>query len=285
MPKGIFKRKPFSLGHCKAISDGKKYSPKKQGPKCIEYNYKPYFCDCGCWEICKHGKRFAEGGHAQRLKRRELSSLKKTWWESRSSEERKDISKHMSELSNPWSKGLTKDTDIRLKKTSEKCSRISTEWWASKTDEEMKLISERRKEYCRSPLGQSNLQNAGIISATKVKQGKGGHYYSKKNDKTVRYDSSFELSAFDILEQMTVVKFYERCPYVIDYEFEGKRRKYIPDILITYNDGNQEIIEIKSEYYMGKDAEIISAKMGALQMHCLEKGIKCNIWTEKELFN
>jgi hypothetical protein len=116
----------------------------------------------------------------------------------------------------------------------------------------------------------------GYTNNCKTKQ-----FYSKKNDRQIYYHSSYELAAFEILEQMSVVKSYDRVRYAIDYEYEGKTRKYIPDILITYQDGNQEIIEVKPEYQLKNPMNI--AKLESLKKYCLEKDLKFGLWTEDQL--
>jgi hypothetical protein len=82
---------------------------------------------------------------------------------------------------------------------------------------------------------------------------------------------------------MKVVTSYERCPYVVDYEYEGSTHKYIPDIVITYDDGRREIIEIKPEYQLKYDRNI--AKIDAAQNYFGKLDIPFSIWTETKLFN
>lgn len=113
------------------------------------------------------------------------------------------------------------------------------------------------------------------------KHSKKGQYFSDKNNKEIRYESSYELAAYKILEQMSKVLSYDRCPYSIDYEFEGYRR-YLPDILVAYEDGSKEIIEVKPEYELKN--EKVQAKKLAGEYFCGRRGMSYTIWTEKELF-
>ena len=74
-----------------------------------------------------------------------------------------------------------------------------------------------------------------------------GNYYSKKNNKTFYYRSSWELLAYQIFEQMNKVIAYEAEPIIISYfdDNDGKEHSYTPDILVTYDDLSKELIEIK----------------------------------------
>ena len=94
--------------------------------------------------------------------------------------------------------------------------------------------------------------------------------------------SSYELQAFKMLEQMSEVKSYEYEPLLIPYEFENQLYTYIPDILISYNSGVQEIIEIKPKALVEHKKNL--AKFSGLQKYCQENNILSSIWTEDNLF-
>jgi hypothetical protein len=112
---------------------------------------------------------------------------------------------------------------------------------------------------------------------TRYKQ---GYYFSKKNNKELYYQSSYELLAFNILEQQDAVVKYEKCKFSIDYvkPSDNFTHKYVPDILVIYDDGRKQIIEIKAEWQL--EDEIVKAK----QMAAKEKfGDEYAIWSEKDL--
>ena len=110
---------------------------------------------------------------------------------------------------------------------------------------------------------------------------KSGHYFSKKNNKEIYYRSSYELTAYKILEQMSKVKSYQVEPFAIQYKWENFIHKTIPDILITYTDGGKELIEVKPKNRLKEEQNI--AKFNGIKNWSIENNIDFNIWTEKEL--
>jgi hypothetical protein len=111
---------------------------------------------------------------------------------------------------------------------------------------------------------------------------KSGYFFSKKNNKELYYRSSYELLAFEILEQQVNVKVYETCKFSIDYlnPDDGLVHRYIPDILVIYDDERKQIIEIKPIRRLND--EVVKAKIVAAK----EKfGDEYIIWTQKDLMN
>ena len=131
-----------------------------------------------------------------------------------------------------------------------------------------KLIGRKRtKEECESI-------SKGTADWIKERQGwigKVGKFYSKKNNRTLHYDSAWELHAFKRLEQASAVIAYDRCNFYIDYVYNGKTRRYVPDILVTYKDDFKEIIEVKPAYKL-KENKIKSKHLAALE-YCKENGV------------
>lgn len=73
-----------------------------------------------------------------------------------------------------------------------------------------------------------------------------GEYYSRKNKKNVVYRSSYELKFFHALEENPAVVSYEveniKIPYI---DVDGKRKKYIPDVIVLYKSGAIDVCEVK----------------------------------------
>lgn len=107
---------------------------------------------------------------------------------------------------------------------------------------------------------------------------KSGHHHSPKAGK-VHYRSSYELAFFQQLDAEPEVSTYEVETLQIPYKFEGKKRTYIPDVLIHYVDGTQEIVEIKPEALL--DTPENDAKLEAAFK---QYGDQFVIVTEQELF-
>ena len=110
---------------------------------------------------------------------------------------------------------------------------------------------------------------------------KTGYYFSKKNNCKIYYASSYEKQAFEILEQLEEVKYYNRCKFSIDYVNPNDllMHKYVPDIEVVYKSGNRQIIEIKPIRLV--EDKIILAKSNAAKE---QFGDNFTIWTEKQLF-
>lgn len=76
-------------------------------------------------------------------------------------------------------------------------------------------------------------------------KGKEGKYHSTKMNRDLGYRSSWEKDYYEMLDNDPKVKqFFVEC-MKIPYFFNKKIRNYIPDILVIYEDGTKEIVEIK----------------------------------------
>lgn len=112
---------------------------------------------------------------------------------------------------------------------------------------------------------------------------KTGYFLSQKNNCNIYYASSYELRAYEILEQLNAVKSFGRCRFSIDYinPNDAQMHKYLPDVLVEYNDGSKQIIEIKPSNLLAN--ETVMAKASAAQTHCDANDLNYTIWTEKDL--
>ncbi len=107
-----------------------------------------------------------------------------------------------------------------------------------------------------------------------------GKFFSYKMNKYIFFESSYELAAFYIIENNSNVLLYDRNKIYIQYEHNGFHR-YYPDIFITYNNGNSEIIEVKPKYFLSDTLNEIKFK-SAIEF-CKSNNFKFTIWTEDEL--
>lgn len=79
-----------------------------------------------------------------------------------------------------------------------------------------------------------------------------GKFYSKKNDESFTYRSSYELAFFHILENDVLVTNYMYEPFEVPYnDFYKVQRNYRPDLLILYTDGSIVVAEIKPTTMLG----------------------------------
>jgi hypothetical protein len=211
-----------------------------------------------------HSKRCKEGG--QKRKENPENALKSKLNFKKATERQQYLRKNDSKWVDMFSKSMSdswKDPEVRERRV----KGLST-------------ASIKRYTNPKNRRKASELRTTALIEGRGYKKIK--HFYSNKNKKELYYHSSYELQAFNILEQLSVVKCYDRFRHTIDYEFEGRIRKTIPDILVTYQDGSQEIIEIKSEWRV--DTPINIAKFQAISKYALENKMKFSVFSEKHLF-
>lgn len=108
--------------------------------------------------------------------------------------------------------------------------------------------------------------------------GNKGFHYSIKAGK-VFYRSSYELSAYLLLDENPRVSTYKVEPYLIPYEDRnGNERNYCPDILIEYIDGSRELVEIKPDFFLRNlDIQI---KLRAGEIFSENMGFKFSVWSD-----
>lgn len=111
---------------------------------------------------------------------------------------------------------------------------------------------------------------------------KGKHFSSKMN-REMCYRSSWEKNVYEYLDEDNAVVVYDSEPFYLKYysTTDKQHRNYIPDILITYKDGERKLIEIKPTYFL--DAQINKDKFKAAREYCDVRGIIFEVWTEKEI--
>lgn len=88
-----------------------------------------------------------------------------------------------------------------------------------------------------------NLKKKGYVK--KKGRFKQGYFWSKKNNKKLIFRSTYEFAYFNLLERDSNVVSYAVEPYEIPYLCQKGTKNYIPDLLVLYQDGSMEMIEIK----------------------------------------
>ena len=114
-----------------------------------------------------------------------------------------------------------------------------------------------------------------------------GDFYSKKNESTYPYKSSYELAYLEKLEKDDKVLKYLYEPFEVPYvDYYSKNRMYRPDFMVLSEDGSILITEIKPEAML-EDFDV-QAKAKAAQLFIKEKykdiNIEYKFVTEKHLF-
>jgi len=111
-----------------------------------------------------------------------------------------------------------------------------------------------------------------------------GEYHSKKMDKLIPYDSSWELEAMRIFDHADDVKSYERFDGWIDCFYGDKWHRYNPDFDLEFVDGQTYILEIKPDWLLqlaeGK------AKVEAGVKYAEDNGYTgYNVWGDETFIN
>src|SRR3990167_1840120 len=164
-----------------------------------------------------------------------------------------------------WNRGLTKETSPKLKELGQKISKLKN------TPESIKSRSETTTNNWMNGVYDEVDFNSKFIL---------GHHFSIKNQINHYYRSSWELVAFLYLDSIDEVESYQSEPFKIPFIDENNNSKnYLPDILISYKDGNKKLIEIKPERYLKDNVD----KINAGQKYCEENNITYEIWTQTEI--
>ena len=117
---------------------------------------------------------------------------------------------------------------------------------------------------------------------SRVNRGTHGMFYSKKNRKRLRYDSSWELKRMEYLEVNKLVVRCEKNPVQIPYNLNGQAHYYFPDFLVEYRDGHRVLEEVKPKEFL--DYQVNVEKFKVARIFCKSLKIKFKILSsEKEL--
>lgn len=111
-----------------------------------------------------------------------------------------------------------------------------------------------------------------------------GTHFSVKAVSECKYRSSWELAYMIYLDSLASVREYHYEPFKLPYVSNvksGKLRNYTPDILVTFQSGDKELIEIKPEKRL-KQA-IVKKKLAAAAEWCQRHQVTLKVITEREL--
>ena len=152
------------------------------------------------------------------------------------------------------------------------------------SEEHKKRTSETMLEFY------SNLENrikkakeiAGRI-AQKGYQFKTGYITLPRLGMTLLYRSSYELTALLMLDsRQEVVEVLGEVNHIPYCAIDSRIRIYIPDMLITLDDGQKFLIEVKPEKKVNDE---FKCKIPATLDWCKKNQVTYCIWTEKVLYN
>ena len=110
-----------------------------------------------------------------------------------------------------------------------------------------------------------------------------GKYFSNKNNCFIKHDSSYEIRAYELLEQEDSIASYKRCNFYIKYFYDGINRSTNPDLLLTFVDGHTEMVEVKPQRWV-VNCDKTRKKINVAHQYCKKIGIRYSVWTESKLF-
>ena len=162
--------------------------------------------------------------------------------------------------------------------------------------------SKRRQETCsnscaRKKLGTNKkyIKKLSIAMINAHKDGKMNvskraiRCFYKFKDKNIRCDSKVEYACLDYFMQNYNVTNIERCNFFIEYKFENKIKRYLPDFKIYTND-KVFIVECKSFFKITDDVKknkawllyynTIESKKIALNKYCIKNGYESFFFTK-----
>ena len=115
-----------------------------------------------------------------------------------------------------------------------------------------------------------------------------GKFYSIKNNASYIYRSAYEYAYFEKLEQDESVIQYIVEPFQIPYiDEKGKKRTYKPDIIVLYENGILDVVEIKPKSMLRniRVQRKASAAKQFIQRNYKDCEINYNFITEEEIFS
>lgn len=251
------------------------------------------FCECGCGEkVSKLGNRFVHNHHSKvsnntpKVYKKMVEYAKsikgKTWEKIHGEEKAKKMKKAMSEIH----KGKVPSKELRALWSFQRQGSRNSFYGKSHSEETKEKI---KNAFLGKSLSKEHRENVSKGLAKAVVEGRmnnhpkqyiQGKFYSAKNKRYIKYRSSYELFAYQLLERIKKVKVYHVEPFAIPYTYRSENRHYVPDLLITYQDDSQELIEIKPRNFIKDKGN--QAKFRAAKKVCKDNKMDFSILTSKK---
>lgn len=200
---------------------------------------------------------------------------------------------------------MTKKGDVRTEQVKKKISNTLRSKDISYSDVWRKKHSDFMKAFAKTKKGREFYKKVGEINSKKnIERLKGstidrggyftnrvfkrGIYESESLNKTLNYDSGWELKFIQYLENESikeVINVVDRCKdHVIYYWDDGSRHRYLPDFFIEFNSGIRIVIEIKPSYLL-KISRKVQLCIEAGKEYFESRGIRFYVLTEHDLFD
>lgn len=115
---------------------------------------------------------------------------------------------------------------------------------------------------------------------SRSKAGVQGKVADVANGRSRHAESQNELKAFRVVMATARSDAWQEQPFVLEYQHEGKRHRYTPDILIAWG-AHQEAVEIKED----SDAESLEnqTRFALIRELLAEHGVCFRVWKKSEI--
>ena len=104
------------------------------------------------------------------------------------------------------------------------------------------MYGKKQKQSTRELISNKAVER--LVNGSHHKFYKKGYFYSNKLQKSIWYDSSYELAALNIFENDKNIVNFGRNKISIKYQHNGSIRNTLPDFFIETVDKNKTIIEV-----------------------------------------
>ncbi len=108
-----------------------------------------------------------------------------------------------------------------------------------------------------------------------------GNFPSKKNDRSVFFESMLEKTLFITLEFDTNVISYLEQPVKIEYKLNNRKTSYHPDCLVNYKDGKSKLIEVKYSTELIEKKDELEIKFNQARLYAKQNDMTFDIFDEK----
>jgi hypothetical protein len=257
------------------------------------YDNKPPLCACGCGQKTgftkSQGMRFKKYLNGHHLRGRKVSEeVRRKIGEKNSQKMKRFLSERPDEIRQRVENMKSGWTDEGL----ERRNKLLSEY--AKSEEKRRLTSNQAKERwsngimieahkkamktrkMRFASGEIKINKDAISKSITNRYLEGGwqwakgYYLSSKTGKKHYYRSSWELRHMQNMDMDIAIASYETEPFSLEYEWNGKIKRYIPDFLVRYTNGHLELHEVGVQKL--KDEDQSKAKRFAAEQWCKDKG-------------
>jgi hypothetical protein len=109
-----------------------------------------------------------------------------------------------------------------------------------------------------------------------------GYFPSKKNGRSIFFESTLEKQYFLTLEFDKNVKSYLEQPIKLEYIFNNKKTRYHPDCLVHYIDNTSKLIEVKYISDLEENGDEYKARFDIAREYAKSNDMIFDIYTDKE---